>query len=259
MVRRLASLDTSPLTRPVWLTFTLPGRLDGVPAAASGPEYRKALNRLFSRWERAWGSVALVWKLEWTVSTDDRIAPHLHVLATVPEDMSFGEWHCWLARAWTASVAASGLDPVEEWQWLIHGVWAQLVEGAEPARRAARYFSFWKPGRSGRNQDMPPPSWLEPGCGLRRVWGVRGMVAVEEEHQLTPLEAKWAARLARRWASANLPPPRSRRRRASGRLTHVVRPWPLSSQGGWLIIPDGRAPAVGEAIAAAAVEIASQR
>lgn len=243
MVRTLCSLDTSALTRPLWVRLSLPGRPEACAAGESGPAFRAALNRLWSRWARQWGSVAVVWKIEFTTGglSGDRIAPHVHLLASIPDGVAYGDWEAWLADAWCASVQLlADIPEVERAAFWLHGVWSRPVDGGRLGPRAARYFAHFKPGASGRHQDQPPPEWLKPGMGIRRCWGVRGIPQLASPEQpLTDREAVWVARVVRRWDRATNGPIRVRRRRKNGRLVHLIRRHPLSRQaGGWLIVAD---------------------
>lgn len=123
MLRAIASCDIAR-ARTAMLTLTLPAEWHRKPIS-DGPDIwrtpkvlRRELDAFRKRYERQWGDLSAVWKLE----TQKRGAPHFHVGAVLPETLWAAEgglralqgrrreWIDWCQRNWHEVVAHDG-DP----------------------------------------------------------------------------------------------------------------------------------------------------
>ena len=256
MVKTLCSLDMTPLVStgtPCWVRLSLPGPHLRCSAGRTGPQFRRALDRLWARWRRCHGDLALIWKIEFPLGDSmwapGRVAPHVHLLASVPDSLTITQFHRWLGDNWAECVQYD--DDLEDHHREAHrlnGCWVRYADDfGDLGGATATYFAFYKPGSRGRTQDTPPEEWLLPGCGLRRLWGYRGLKpSLDEEVALTAVQEREFKRLMRRWERATHGPRRRYKRRGNGRRTHYVVRHPLSrgsmygQVGGWLVSP--RAP-----------------
>lgn len=226
MVETMASLDWGPVLepdRPGWracmITLTLPG--DWLAVAPDGPAFKAIMHRFRCRWERKWGPVSWVWKLEF----QRRGAPHLHIYTAAGHDREFRDW---LSLAWTNSIfrtrARGASDRYgDEWSRSLNagaGIdWGEGIRASDPKRLAAYFLKRatghnlghdkeyqhyvpleWSAGtcpRGVRCSDCPQP----PGPG--RFWGYAGLDVVREEVSIHPHDFIALRRLMRRWSRAN--------------------------------------------------------
>lgn len=192
MARRLAELDYNPLfadpTRlPAMVTLTLPA--DFRTCTPDGETFKRQVKAFRRRWEREWGPMTGVWKLEF----QSRGAPHLHILVSPPSSPNF---HQWLSSTWASVVAHP--DPDEREAHRLAGTNVDYGKGLRnrDPRRVAVYFS--KHGLlTGKDyQNRVPDNWEKVG----RFWGYWNLAPAVAEAEVSPDEAVAIARLLRRHA-----------------------------------------------------------
>lgn len=207
MVAALAEVDLAPLLMagddPAMVTLTYPGRWEEV--APDGETVKRHLGQFWKRYERAWGPVCAVWKLEF----QRRGAPHFHILMAPPggvagavrrrvheeavrrweleggrrprwreavgDDMPFRQW---LSMVWADIVAHP--DPVERMRHESAGTAVDYTEGdrARDPKRAAVYFGKHGSFAAKDYQHNVPELWLESGKSVGRFWGYKGLSKV---------------------------------------------------------------------------------
>jgi hypothetical protein len=204
MVETMASLDWGPVVvpgpgrRPAMVTLTLPG--DWLAVAPTARAFKRLMHRFWCRWERAWGPVQCVWKLEF----QRRGAPHLHIYCAVPVGLAFREW---LSRTWFEVVgsgderhlrAGTGID------------WGEGIRASDP-KRLAIYFLKRATGHNlgvdKEYQHIVPEAWRADGPG--RFWGYKGLVKAEVEVHIDEAQFVQLRRLLRRWAKSQGRPVRA--------------------------------------------------
>jgi hypothetical protein len=227
MQLRLASVDWSPVFdtgRAGMLTLTMPGAW--LRYAPTGRAWAAAWRRYWERHRRAWGPAPGAWIVEFQTRSTRR-APHAHCVLAIPEGTAWlgrgkgrrqVEYAEWAAHAWSEALGVED-GPGKE-AHLRHGVHVQLFgdDGRSGARIAA-YFAGYAAGKGYKGQRVPPPEWQEPGCGLPKVWGVRGLAERVVGEALLGADGDAAhvasLRFLRRWHRAN----------------HRGRRWPGNSAG----------------------------
>lgn len=234
---RLAGLDYEPIFgrgRGALITLTLPG--DWLPLTPTGQHWAAAWRRFSERHRRAWGALCCVWVVEYQQGRRGAVrrAPHCHMIAEIPTGQAYVgrgarrrlvDYPEWLAVSWSEALRVPpgrGRDA-----HLVHGTHISMMtnDGRE-ASRVAAYFSGYASGKGYKGQRIPPDEWQEPGKGLTRVWGIRGLSEADpvemvlgdgEEGAQT-----WALRYLRRWFRANFPGHR----------------WPGNASGAGLVLGD---------------------
>jgi len=244
MLLTFSCLDLSPMLRPgavlTFMTLTLPGGWEKF--APTGPAWAKLLKRFFDRLDRAWpGAGALLVKTEY----QKRKAPHAHILLGAPAGTSrFGrgkasrvvDFRAWVTLSWADVVGAVGTERV-----LHEAAGTQVRPWRGDPGTAVAYFAKYvsKSGEVRDHQDEPPTSWLQPGCGLARVWSYRGLSRAIVEHTLSQVEVQWAQRIVRRYVESQRRTKRVRvarggRRRSVRRRVRVLH----HARGGWVVLPN---------------------
>lgn len=200
MVRRLAQLDYSPMyaagRSAAMVTLTYPG--DWLTVAPTGKAVKAHLRALWKRWARRWAHDPFVgpWKLEF----QRRGAPHLHLLAVLPDDFEFSAW---LSATWADVVAHP--DPEQRRRHRLAGTGIDYVRGAAcfDPKRAAVYFSKHGGAAGGKEyQHNVPKAWQAAGAGPGRFWGYRGLVPVTAEVTVTVGQYVVLRRTLRRWSES---------------------------------------------------------
>ena len=180
LLRTLGTLDLASVTGiPVFVTLTYPGRWR--QWCPSGREAKRHLDLFRRRWLRRWGSFPAVWKLEFQPRrhqpAEMRLAPHFHILATlpaidpggsVPAPTTVAVARQWVSEAWWEVVGS------EDSRHLSAGTQVLEADGSTPGRLVG-YFAGYTAGRSKEEQHQAPPDW--PGLG--RFWGVWGIGRIE--------------------------------------------------------------------------------
>lgn len=205
MVEKMCSVDWSPVVapgagwRPAMVTLTLPG--DWLAVAPTAKDFKRLMERFWSRWERRWGKPTCVWKLEF----QRRGAPHVHIYTAVHPGKAFQQW---LSRTWYEVVgsgderhlrAGTGID------------WKDGIMASDPKRLAVYFLkraAGHNLGRDKEYQHRVPVEWLMTG-GAGRFWGVKGLAKAVVQVQLRDKDFVSVRRLLRRWAKANGRPVRS--------------------------------------------------
>jgi hypothetical protein len=226
MVETMASLDWGPVLepdrpgwRPAMVTLTMPGG-DWLALAPDGPAFKRIMGRFRRRWEREWGSVHWVWKLEF----QRRGAPHLHLYSACGSDRGFREW---VSLAWTCSVFGlrAKRREGETWMQLVERVrgkygdqvgdhleagagidWAEGIRASDPKRLAVYFLkraTGHNLGADKEYQHYVPEAWREAEAGPGRFWGYSGLDKCTQEVALHPGHFVALRRLLRRWAAAN--------------------------------------------------------
>jgi hypothetical protein len=210
MVEVMCSLDWGPVVapaaagwRPAMVTLTLPG--DWLAVAPTGPAFKRLFDALRRRWERRWGQVTWVWKLEF----QRRGAPHLHLYTAVPGGEGRAEFLTWLSRCWYEVVgsgderhlrAGTGVD------------WAEGIRASDPKRLAVYFLKRATGHNLGANKEYQhrvPAAWQGEGRGPGRFWGYYGLRRCDVQVELVAEQWVQLRRLLRRWASANGRPVRA--------------------------------------------------
>lgn len=222
MTRTLAALDYGPMfasgLTPAMVTYTLPG--DWLAIAPDGATFKRLVKRLFSRLDRVWGPVPLVWKLEF----QRRGAPHLHTFMCIPTDrrrcrcrvcgskgggvlLGFRDW---ISHQWAHICSAP--DPAEYARHLAAGTGIDYREGlrASDPKRLAIYFAKHGGAGGGKEyQHQIPPEWvqldrqtgeLRETSGPGRFWGYRHLEQTWAGVDVAPEDATAAVRIMRRWS-----------------------------------------------------------
>lgn len=212
MIRTLAGLDYAPLfapgRTPAMVTLTLPG--DWVTVAPTGPAFKRLFATWRRRYEKSWGPLACVWKLEFQA----RGAPHLHLFTIPPH----GERVCrcsdcgrpgralafrqWLSHSWADVVAHP--DPEQRRRHLLAGTGIDYSEGlrASDPKRLAVYFAKHGGAGGGKEyQHQIPDQWRGEGNGPGRFWGVQHLRPALRQVDVAPRDWYVLRRTVRRWSS----------------------------------------------------------
>ncbi len=192
MARRLAELDYGPMFAdpsrlPAMVTLTLPA--DFRTSTPCGAVFKQQVRTFQKRYERKWGPLVGVWKLEFQA----RGAPHLHMLVCPESGPAFRSW---LSTTWADVVAHP--DPAERAAHVRAGTNVDYGEGIRnrDPRRVAVYFSKHGQFKDKDAQNRVPEGWEDVG----RFWGYWGLSPAVSEVEVTPDEAVKVARLLRRHA-----------------------------------------------------------
>jgi hypothetical protein len=255
---KIGKLDLTPLMSDGRvldvLTLTYPGGSADDPwfdaywllVAPDGPAVKRALARFRKRWERAWGPVFAVMKMEFQM----RGAPHVHLMAGLPNPWARDEagrtFREWLGPTWAECVWHEILAPLLGKRWagtrtsveqmsaletvmpgaggayLRHATYGTRVGTRErrgritDPKRAAEYFLKEGIASSKAYQDNPPAQWVENGAGTGRIWQVWGLKEDTVTIAMTPADGIAFGRLMRRWYRAQLAVAYQRPRHAGG-------------------------------------------
>jgi|GEM_PF-2208436 len=176
MLATLGTLDLAAIHGiPLFVTLTYPG--DWRAVCPSGRVAKQHLDLFRRRWSRRWGPFQGVWKMEFQPRSrrpvSQRLAPHFHLLAVVPNLDLSGRDPTPVAlaaiREWTSNVwwdVVGSNDP----RHLRAGTQVLEAEG-DSVGRIVGYFAGYTAGRPKEDQHTAPDDW--PGLG--RYWGVSGI------------------------------------------------------------------------------------
>ena len=203
MVARLCTLDFTPLISnpyqpPAMLTLTYPN--DSELLASDGEKVKQHLYKFKKRYERKYGTLYGVMKLEFTRNK----APHLHILCSPPNTQEFKDW---LGEAWSESV--NHPNPATKRLHRENGTnikYDEKYRTFESKKIAAYFLKHSSPhGGSKEYQNIPPESWVEAGK-VGRFWCYWGLKPLVKKVPITFREAKTIARTLRRFARNNHKP-----------------------------------------------------
>jgi hypothetical protein len=210
MIRTLGTLDYSPLLAagtPAMTTLTLPG--DWLAVAPTGPAFKRLFVLWIKRYERAWGPLPMVWKLEF----QRRGAPHLHLFNVPPGGvrrcrcrvcgrpgalLAFREW---LSHSWAAVVDHP--DPEQYRLGVLAGTGIDFAAGlraSDPKRLSVYFAKHGGAGGSKEYQHEVPAEWLGDGDGPGRFWGFRHLAPVVATAEIPPADWYAMRRTVRRWS-----------------------------------------------------------
>lgn len=168
------------------VTLTYPGDWQ---SCAPSPEVSKAHLAAFRRrWERRYGPLEAVWKLEF----QRRGAPHFHLLARIPA-VALPYFRSLVAR-WWAEIVNSGDERHERAGTAVDVSW----RGWDGAAAIARYFGKHGLWSSKEYQHDVPEAWDSSG----RWWGIWNIDRVRESVSIDVATAAKARRLLRKWYRA---------------------------------------------------------
>lgn len=244
MVKVLAQLDYSkmledPSRLPALITLTYPKTWEAVvPDSVTA---RRHLKLLRHRYERTFGEMAAVWKMEF----QKRGACHFHLFMTPPSNLK--EFRSWLSENWTDILKIP--DPEERAKHLVAGTGVDIGEGMRNSdpKRLSVYFSKHGSANFGvkEYQNRPPELWLEDNKSVGRFWGYFRLRKLIHTTEVSPENALFIARTMRRWSRANSTPRKVRVARVNQK-TGVVnyrtvrrRPRRHDSVSGFHVVNDG--------------------
>lgn len=132
----------------LFVTLTYPRNF---PAARAS---KADLERFIKRHERAWGHMAIAWRLE----AQRRGAPHFHLMVfTQGGVVAFEQYRRWVAQAWHELAGDA-----DRWH-IVHGVKVEQMQSWNGCSYyLAKYMAKPDPSAGG-------DAWHEPG----RLWGIR--------------------------------------------------------------------------------------
>lgn len=196
MVRTFACLDWSPFAAAgvvaEMVTLTYPGDWRG--SAPDGRTVKRHLEQFRKRWERKWGPLVGVWKLEF----QQRGAPHLHLYVARPVSGRDADFRRWVSEAWFEVVGSGDIRHLRAGT----GVDRQFCARAVDVRRLCTYFSKHNSKYSGKSeQNEVPAGFYDVG----RFWGVWGMEKAVERVELTRGDYHQVVRVLRRLQRAARP------------------------------------------------------
>jgi len=229
-------IDYAPMVTngeaPVMTTLTYPDQW--LRVAPTGAAAKKHLDMYWKRFERAWGPVIALWKMEfqrrgavhfhlWHPRPDglagtDRRAEYETKLAAWKADKDSGKpvgrkpyWRTAVGdgmayEEWAKATWADIVDhpePGEKAKHLLHGAQVSEVEEGHvntPARLAA-YFAKHGAFMAKDYQNKVPEAWRAPGAGPGRFWGYKGLSREVRTVDVSPVDADRSARILRRLAS----------------------------------------------------------
>jgi hypothetical protein len=213
----LAPMFADPLRPACMVTFTYPRCWLAV--APTGREVKKHLKKWRKRFERKFGPIMSLWKLEFQGrhpgkrcehcgELDDGRAPHIHMLLCPPNHdvdgtaISSFEFKAWLSESWTASVDHP--DPEQRAAHLRAGTNIDYREGrkASDPRRVITYFAKHSGAEAKEYQHFVPDAWRSPGKGPGRFWGHWGLDKCVVTVPVSPEIGMEAGRILRRHSRA---------------------------------------------------------
>ena len=203
MVARLCTLDFTPLVSnpyqpPAMLTLTYPN--DSELLASDGGKVKQHLYKFKKRYERKYGTLYGVMKLEFTRNK----APHLHILCSPPNTQEFKDW---LGEAWSESV--NHPNPATKKLHRENGTnikYDERFRTFQSKKIAAYFLKHSSPhGGSKEYQNIPPEAWVKAGK-VGRFWCYWGLKPLVKKVPITFREAKTIARTLRRFARNNHKP-----------------------------------------------------
>jgi hypothetical protein len=213
------------------VTFTYPRCWLSV--APTGREVKKHMKKWRKRYERAFGPIQCIWKLEFQnrhpeqrcsscetcQADDDGNAPHIHMLLCVPNVDRAGkpvDFKKWLSESWAEAVDHP--DPKQKADHLGAGTNVNYKEGRRAAdpRRVITYFAKHSGAEGKEYQHCVPQAWREPGCGPGRFWGSWGLTKFVVTVPVSPAIGTEAGRVLRRHSRAQQVTRRTIRRRYKG-------------------------------------------
>ena len=209
MVKVLAQLDYSqmlndPSRLPALITLTYPKNWEEiVPDAQTA---RRHLKLLRQRYERTFGEMVAVWKMEF----QRRGACHFHLFMAAPPDLK--AFRVWLSENWTDILNIS--DPEEKAKHLAAGTGVDIREGLRNSdpKRVSVYFSKHNSANYGvkEYQNKPPDLWLEDNKSVGRFWGYFRLRKLTYTKEVSREDAVFISRLLRRLARAQSKPRKMR-------------------------------------------------
>jgi hypothetical protein len=240
LLRTAALLDYSVLDgSPIFITLTYPR--DWRSVCPSGRVAKSHLLAFRKRYERRWGTIRAIWKLETqprpTRPVEEQHAPHFHLFTTYPwSDPSTGtpidilDFQIWTSRTWYEIVGSGNEDHLKA------GTQVQHLRSESPSAAVAYFAGYFAPKR-GKNKDdqhIVAQGWSDIG----RFWGVWGIPRLEFQIELTYQEFVQLRRVLRHLTAVRQGrrPISARARRKSPRQYEVGRREP---QGLWTLVgPD---------------------
>lgn len=276
MMMRLSTLDYGDMLgagMPAMVTLTLPKHWQEI--APDGRTWKRLVGRFVKRYERAWGPLSALWKMEF----QGREAPHEHLLMVPPEGYALCDrfsigtrahvcgrtglpyctrecrlpWREWFAESWSAVCART----VEEYvrMVLVHAHpkacqdYAEGLRASDP-KRVAVYFLKHGIMRNKAYQHIVPRSWQGEGKGPGRFWGYWRIDRADRPVPITSRQADDMVRALRKWARLERPTRKVRVyrcNRTTGKVryrTVTRRNRPLPRKAGFLVVNDGPAVAI---------------
>jgi hypothetical protein len=246
MVSRMCSLDYQamlgqPDRTPCLITLTYPGNWQAV--VPDGESAMRHLKLFRARYERRWGEpLRAVWKMEF----QRRGACHFHLFTSIPNRPGFAEW---LSQAWTDIVAPDDADEREKHLAAGTGLDYNTGVRANNPKRVAVYFAKHNSPNHGAKeyQNQPPAEWLAAGS-VGRFWGYWNTKPLTVRIPIGEDEALLAARILRRWTTANSKPVRYKVERVCQRTGVISERWVtrrkptrMRSRLGFVSVDDGAA------------------
>lgn len=132
---------------PTFVTLTYPAEWPDDPEV-----WKKHLERFRKRFERKWGQVPAVWKLEF----QKRGAPHFHALIFFPCDMSKrAHFKHWLSRAWYLCAgsgdyrhfkAGTKVERMRSWRGVASYLAKYMAKEDENVQHVGRRWGIWWKG-----------------------------------------------------------------------------------------------------------------
>lgn len=244
MVKVLAQLDYSKmfddsLRLPALITLTYPKNWEEI--VPDGQTARRHLKLLRHRYERTFGEMVAVWKMEF----QRRGACHFHLFMTPPKDLK--SFRSWLSENWTDILNIS--DPNEKAKHLLAGTGVDIGEGLRNSdpKRVSVYFSKHNSANYGvkEYQNRPPDLWLEDNKSVGRFWGYFRLRKLTYTVEISREDAVFISRLLRRLARAQSKPRKMRVPRVNQKTgvvkyrTVTRRPRKNGSVSGFQVVNDG--------------------
>lgn len=175
LLRQMSAIPWDKLGRVIVVTLTYPGEEEWVPK--DGKQAKRQLGAFRMRWDRKWGKVRGVWKLEF----QRRGAVHWMIAAIAPEGVPLAQLRKWVSEAWFEVVGSgnpkhvSAGTKVQEWQGDPAGYFAKYLackadkeyqhEVPDWYRRVGRFWGFWRLEPEWQGGPITPEAFVD----LRRV------------------------------------------------------------------------------------------
>ena len=139
------------------------------------------LEALLDRLQRRFGTVPLIWKLEF----QSRGAPHLMIFVERPQSVWIGDRQSWVENAWSEVLRVSEY---------VRATWIEW--NGDPIRYVLKYL---RKEIDKEYQHVVPADYENVG----RWWGIRNMRPEWEQLRLTPADFFKMRRFVCRWRRAN--------------------------------------------------------
>ena len=236
LLKTAATLDFSKVNgHPIFVTLTYPR--DWRSVCPSGRTAKAHLLAFRKQYERRWGPIQAVWKMETqprpTRPEEERHAPHFHLFMTYPEvdpntnsPMDILDFQTWTSRSWYEIVGSKELDHLKA------GTQVQHLRADSPSAAVTYFAGYFAPGK-GKNKDdqhILADGWT----GVGRFWGIWGIPRIELKFDLTYEEFVLLRRVLRRlMRQRDSRPPLSARQRR--KRIRSYQPGRRDPQGLWLL------------------------